>query len=90
MNPIVHFDPKDNLATTLRSLSKGETIVVDGLEIILAEDIPQYHKVALCNIKNGELVVKYGEVIGKATKDIGKGNLAHVHNIESLRGRGDK
>jgi len=38
----------------------------------------------------GEPVIKYGEVIGRATKDIGEGTHAHVHNIESLRGRGDK
>ncbi|MBP1918793.1 UxaA family hydrolase [Youngiibacter multivorans] len=90
MNPIVHFDKKDNLATTLRFLTKGETIFADDQEIVIEEDIPQYHKVALVFIQKGEFVIKYGEVIGKATMDIRKGTLAHVHNIESLRGRGDK
>jgi len=90
MNPIVHFDEKDNLATTLRFLAMGETIEADGQEIVIEEDIPQYHKVALAFIPKGEFAIKYGEVIGKATNDIRKGTLAHVHNIESLRGRGDK
>lgn len=90
MNPIVHFDKKDNLATTLRFLTKGENIFADDQEIVIEEDIPQYHKVALVFIQKGEFVIKYGEVIGKATMDIRKGTLAHVHNIESLRGRGDK
>jgi len=34
-------------------------------------------------------ILKYGEVIGRATRDIEAGAHAHVQNIESLRGRGD-
>lgn len=90
MNPIVHFDAKDNLATTLRALTSGEKILVDGHEIVVSENIPQYHKIALAYIRMGDPVIKYGEVIGRATKDISEGTHAHVHNIESLRGRGDK
>ncbi len=33
---------------------------------------------------------KYGQVIGRATKDIEAGGHVHVHNLESTRGRGDK
>jgi altronate dehydratase small subunit len=40
-------------------------------------------------IGKGDDVVKYGEIIGRATADIAKGEHVHVHNIESLRGRGD-
>ena len=41
------------------------------------------------DIALGENILKYGEVIGRATKDIRAGTHAHIHNIESLRGRGD-
>lgn len=51
--------------------------------------IPYGHKIALCEIPSGEEIVKYGEVIGVAVKDIQKGNHVHVHNLDSLRGRGD-
>jgi len=34
-------------------------------------------------------IYKYGEIIGRATQLISKGSYAHIHNIESLRGRGD-
>lgn len=34
-------------------------------------------------------VIKYGEIIGKASVEIRKGQHVHVHNLESLRGRGD-
>jgi len=41
------------------------------------------HKIALTNIKQGEYVFKYGQVIGRAKKDINKGDWVHSHNLES-------
>ena len=35
-------------------------------------------------------MLKYGIVIGRATHDIQQGQHVHVHNVEALRGRGDK
>jgi len=35
------------------------------------------------------VILKYGEVIGEATKDIKVGEHVHVHNVASTRGRGD-
>ena len=58
--------------------------------VTVTEPISFGHKFALRTIKKGEPVVKYGEVIGLATKDIEPGQHVHVHNLESCRGRGDK
>lgn len=63
---------------------KGQTEVITVLG-----DVPYGHKIALGPIKTGELIVKYGEEIGIATKDIVKGDYVHVHNLDSMRGRGD-
>jgi altronate dehydratase len=41
------------------------------------------HKFALLNIKKGELIRKYGEIIGVATQDIKEGDWIHIHNIKS-------
>ena len=41
------------------------------------------------DIRAGDSILKYGETIGRATEDIPAGRHAHIHNIESLRGRGD-
>lgn len=60
----------------------GETVTVIG-------DVPYGHKIAASDIKKGELIKKYGEEIGIATADIKKGQYVHVHNLESMRGRGD-
>jgi altronate dehydratase small subunit len=48
------------------------------------------HKFAVRPIRGGEDIVKYGEVIGVAVRDITPGQHMHVHNLEGKRGRGDK
>ena len=54
-----------------------------GVSIKGSEKIPAGHKFALCDIKSGEYVIKYGEIIGRATEDIKKGEWVHTHNIRS-------
>jgi (2R)-sulfolactate sulfo-lyase subunit alpha len=48
-------------------------------------DIPIGHKVALKDIKSGDTIIKYGEDIGKAVADIGRGTHLHVHNMKTKR-----
>jgi len=88
------LDKKDNVVTALCRLEEGNLIQV-GIEdytadIMLSQNIPFGHKFALKDIQQGEAVIKYGEVIGLATKQILQGEHAHIHNVEGLRGRGDK
>ncbi len=88
----IMIDAKDNVATALSDLHAGEIIVVKGGvdgEVKVLQDIQFGHKFATGPIGKGEEVVKYGETIGRATANIKKGEHVHVHNIESLRGRGD-
>jgi altronate dehydratase small subunit len=84
---------KDNVATALKDLRAGEEAVVGVLDaterIPVTEDIPYGHKFAIRGIEMGEEILKYGEVIGRATRAILSGAHAHIQNIESLRGRGD-
>lgn len=46
-------------------------------------NIPAGHKMALRDIIQGEYVIKYGQVIGRATQDIKKGDWVHSHNLRS-------
>ena len=41
------------------------------------------HKYALCDIKEGENIIKYGNPIGRATEDIKKGEHVHTHNLQT-------
>ena len=86
--------PQDNVATALRDLQPGDRAVVGVMEqcreVALSQAVGYGHKFAVQDIAAGQDILKYGEVIGRATADIPAGAHAHVHNIESLRGRGDR
>ena len=41
------------------------------------------HKYALCDIKKGENIIKYGQPIGHATEDIKKDDHVHSHNVKT-------
>lgn len=52
---------------------------LDNVEINLEDG----HKYALCDIKKGENIIKYGCPIGHAVSDIKKGEHIHTHNIKT-------
>jgi altronate dehydratase small subunit len=56
----------------------------------LQQDISFGHKFAVITIPQGNNILKYGEVIGKAVIQIEPGQHVHVHNLEGKRGRGDQ
>ncbi|MFZ0890618.1 MAG: UxaA family hydrolase [Candidatus Binataceae bacterium] len=69
----------------MESLTKGEPVVIDGRRLLdLTEDVAAGHKIALTAIRCGGVVVRYGEPIVQATRDIGKGEWVHVHNTQPI------
>ncbi len=83
----------DNVATALRNLDTGEHASVgiskEIISIAIVEPVAYGHKFAIRDIAKGEDILKYGEIIGRATADIASGAHVHIQNVESLRGRGD-
>lgn len=85
----------DNVATIF---ANG---ITDGTEVEIRDkkgnmetakvigDVPYGHKIAVRAISKGQQIIKYGEEIGVATHDIKVGEYVHVHNLDSMRGRGD-
>ena len=86
MQKFIKINPKDSVAVALELLPEGSNVKWDGEAITVAEDIPQGHKFALCPIKEGERVIKYGNPIGIAAKDIRPGEWVHTHNIRTSLG----
>ena len=87
---VLHAD--DNVATLIDAGVAGEVFHLSGAmrrDIELTEAIPYGHKCVIAPVASGQPIVKYGQVIGRATTDIAAGRHAHVHNVEALRGRGD-
>ena len=89
----VVLNSKDNVATALTDLEAGEVVEMEvdkgAISVTLVDSIPFGHKFSLTNIKLDLPIMKYGEIIGKATANIRAGQHVHVHNVASTRGRGD-
>jgi len=77
------MNPNDNCVTALKDISKGSQIQIKESSIIINQNISLGHKIALEDIKKGDLVKKYGHSIGIVTEDIKKGDWIHTHNLTS-------
>lgn len=94
MKKAIRLNDADNVATLFDTALKGEQVDVrdtkgQSMIITVLDDIPYGHKIAIKDMKVGEQVTKYGYEIGVVSKPIKKGEHVHIHNIESIRGRGD-
>lgn len=92
----LQVNAKDNVATVFENgISAAQIVEVrdkagNSRFVTVQNDIPYGHKFAIRSIQNGEIIVKYGEEIGIAVCDIQAGEHVHVHNLDSMRGRGDR
>ena len=57
----------------------------ENIDVETLSDIPLGHKLALCDHKTGDSVIKYGNDIGKVVADIEKGQHVHIHNLKTRR-----
>ena len=69
-------------------IKNENTVVINekdnvGVRLVGNDAIPTGHKFALCDIRAGDCVIKYGEIIGRATADIKAGEWVHSHNLRS-------
>ena len=78
MSMTIRLDPDDNVLTATSRLEAG-TLVED---VVTQTIIPCNHKLASYDIKAGEAVRKYAQIIGFATEAIGAGEHVHTHNVE--------
>ena len=87
MARFIILNEKDNVAVAVEPAKAGDSAVLsDGKNLKVNQEIPFAHKIAVKAMKKGEKVIKYGEVIGEASKDIVAGDHVHTQNIRSLRG----
>jgi altronate hydrolase len=72
----------DNVAVARIALAPGTDVASpDGATLRVKAAIEAGHKMALREIPRGDVVLKYGQVIGVATADIHPGEHVHVHNV---------
>ncbi|HWB98479.1 MAG TPA: SAF domain-containing protein, partial [Bryobacteraceae bacterium] len=74
MEPLyIRVNERDNVAIIVNPEGLPAGAAFSG-GLVLAEPIPQAHKVALRSLEAGEPVVRYGQVIGHAARPIEAGS----------------
>ena len=79
---LLRINERDNVAVALENISAGYE--EDGIKVI--EDIPKAHKVALTDLRTGDIVKKYGCSIGHMTENVNAGGYVHEHNLKTNLG----
>ncbi len=79
----VHLRPQDNIAVAARPVPAGTAFDFDGGTVTVPAAVKMGHKFALRRIKEGDPVLKFGQVIGFAGQDIAAGEHVHVHNVKA-------
>lgn len=79
-NTVIQTTPKDNVGIVCNAfgLPKG-TFILNN--IVLIEDIPMGHKVALTDIDKDDAVIRYGQIIGYADTNIQRGEWINENKL---------
>ena len=80
---LIQIHPSDNVAVAAGPVAPGADVQVNGTALKVKAEVPAGHKIALQPIKAGAPVVKYGFVIGSATRDIAPGDWVHSDNLST-------
>lgn len=85
MNPpssLLVLTPGDDVAVARGDIAQGQQLSADGIVLVARQPIPSGHKIALRRVLADQRVLKYGQTIGQATRDIEPGDYVHVHNLD--------
>jgi hypothetical protein len=84
----------DNVVTLPSGCEGGDSVQVrspvqgEEVDVTACDSVPAGHKMATRAIGKGQEIVKYGQPIGIAARDIGRGEHVHIHNVVSGRAGG--
>jgi altronate hydrolase len=77
----IRLHPADNVVVAGRQIAEGQLLHVAGQEVRAVQAVSAGHKIALCPIDAGSVVLRYGESIGVARRRIERGEHVHGHNL---------
>lgn len=82
---------EDNVAVAVVNVKAGamarclNMATEEERDIKALMDIPLGHKVALCDLAEGDAIIKYAHDIGRVVEPINKGQHVHVHNVKTRK-----
>lgn len=80
---LIRLSNEDNIVILGATIRAGETVLLDGSSIEMAQTLGMGHKIASRAIGADEDILKYGMPIGFAACDIALGDHVHLHNLTS-------
>jgi len=78
---LILLNAADTVAIARAPLAAGSPVRVQGVEIVLRHPVPAGHKVALKPIAAGGAILRYGQLMGRASRAIAPGEHVHTHNV---------
>ncbi|HEY3973189.1 MAG TPA: altronate dehydratase family protein [Candidatus Sulfotelmatobacter sp.] len=79
---LLQLDSSDNVLIALEDLKAGERVEFGEHTYALVRNVPAKHKFAMRHFDEGDSVVMYGVLVGKAVKPIPAGELLTTVNIQ--------
>ncbi|MBD3629326.1 altronate dehydratase family protein [Cyclobacterium sp.] len=81
LHKVLRIHPEDNVLVALTDLKKGEKVLFEGKEILLASHVPAKHKFTMQKMDPEDKIYMYGIIVGKAVIPIAKGEVITTENI---------
>lgn len=79
---VLKVNPKDNVIVALVDLQAGEPVYLDGTDYTVLKDTKAKHKFAAADFQEGDQIIMYGVIVGKANRYIGKGEVITTENVK--------
>ncbi len=61
---VLQLDPRDNVLVALTTLDLGARVQIGSASCMVTQTIPAKHKMALVDLKPGDIIYMYGMVVG--------------------------
>jgi altronate hydrolase len=83
MNPrVLKIHPDDNVIVALEDIARGTNFSWNENQFEIVEDVPAKHKFFLGDMQQGDEVIMYGVLVGKAQQPIPKGSRMTTSNVK--------
>ena len=82
MQRVLKVHPQDNVLVALTDLFEGEIIIYNDEKITLLDNVKAKHKFLTADLKQGDEILMYGVLVGKAQTDLKAGNVITTANIK--------
>lgn len=77
----IRLHPSDDVVVVHTDLTPGTMVTDDDGPFEILQQVPRGHKLAIRDASQGSPILKYGQVIGQASRAIMRGEHVHLHNL---------